>query len=301
MIELKALHCYFIFEEDITQETTMQKLPIVLSLLFATHFLTAEEADPAPSTTSELVLSKESPQYKKPITFTQVNQIIRQESQPKNHEYQINIKQVFKGAPLIYSVLLALSLLSMIVCLYTFFTLRLKEIIPNSTAKAIRIYLLNKDFSGAYSLCNHQNTLLTKMVGSAIQMRKFGPQVMYERLQSEGKLYTASFWQRITLLNDIAVIAPMLGLLGTVVGMFYAFYDLNRSMQSISILFDGLGISVGTTVAGLVVAILSMFLHTLLKYRLVKQLSTAEKEVYSLVNLMDHKSSSTVVANELNS
>lgn len=279
----------------------MRKLPIVLSLLFATHFLATEEAEPAPIKISELVQSAEIAQYDKPITFTPVNQIIRQGTQPGKTKYQINMKQVFGGAPVIYSVLLGLSLLSMIVCLYTFFTLRLKEIMPNSIAKAIRIYFLNKDFANTYELCNHQNTLLTKMVGTAIHVRKFGPQVMYERMQSEGKRYSASFWQQITLLNDIAVIAPMLGLLGTVVGMFYAFYDLNRSMQSISVLFDGLGISVGTTVAGLVVAILSMFLHTLLKHRLVRQLNAVEKEAYSLVNLIDHESHSKVVANESNS
>jgi biopolymer transport protein ExbB len=83
------------------------------------------------------------------------------------------------------------------------------------------------------------------------------------------------------------VIAPMLGLLGTVLGMFYAFYDLNRSMESISALFDGLGISVGTTVGGLVVAILALMFHAITKYRLTRQLSVIENEAHSLANLID--------------
>jgi biopolymer transport protein ExbB len=114
---------------------------------------------------------------------------------------------------------------------------------------------------------------------------------MLETMKAEGKRATVGFWQRIALLNDIAVIAPMLGLLGTVVGMFYAFYDLNRSRESVSTLFDGLGISVGTTVAGLIVAIIAMMLHALAKYRLVRALAIIEDEAQSLAALMDPKTS----------
>jgi biopolymer transport protein ExbB len=85
------------------------------------------------------------------------------------------------------------------------------------------------------------------------------------------------------------VIAPMIGLLGTVLGMFYAFYDLNRSMESISALFDGLGVSVGTTVGGLIVAILALMFHAITKYRLTRQLAVIETEAHSLANLIDNK------------
>ena len=95
---------------------------------------------------------------------------------------------------------------------------------------------------------------------------------------------TISYWQKINLLNDIAIIAPMLGLLGTVLGMFYAFYDLNRSAESISALFDGLGISVGTTVGGLVVAILALMFHAITKYRLTRQLTYVEARAEALAH-----------------
>ena len=71
--------------------------------------------------------------------------------------------------------------------------------------------------------------------------------------------------------------------------MFYAFYNLNRSLEGISILFDGLGISVGTTLAGLVVAILAMVLCTLLKYRLTKSLTAVENEALSHAARLMHE------------
>jgi len=93
------------------------------------------------------------------------------------------------------------------------------------------------------------------------------------------------------MLNDIAIIAPMIGLLGTVLGMFYAFYDVNRSIESISTLFDGLGVSVGTTVAGLLVAIVALILHSTAKYRLVQALAQVENNAQKVATLIDDRTS----------
>mgnify|MGYP002148684401 CR=1 FL=1 len=79
----------------------------------------------------------------------------------------------------------------------------------------------------------------------------------------------------------------MLGLLGTVLGLFFAFYDNNRSAESIASIFDGLGVAIGTTVMGLIVAILGMILHTTLKYRIVNLLNSIENESLALVTLID--------------
>lgn len=112
---------------------------------------------------------------------------------------------------------------------------------------------------------------------------------MIDAMKSEGKRAATAFWQRLSLLNDIVVVAPMLGLLGTVIGMFYAFYDINRSAESINALFDGLGIAVGTTVAGLIVAIIAMIFYTTLKYRIVKTLAEVENEALALSTLIDSR------------
>jgi len=113
-------------------------------------------------------------------------------------------------------------------------------------------------------------------------------QGILDAMKAAGKRGSAPFWQKIALLNDIAVLAPMLGLLGTVTGMFYAFYDLNRSMESLSTLFDGLGISVGSTVAGLIVAILAMLFYTFLKFRLIRSMTSVENEAMQLAGTLFH-------------
>ena len=89
-------------------------------------------------------------------------------------------------------------------------------------------------------------------------------------------------WQKLSLLSDIALLAPLIGLLGTVLGMFYAFYDVNRSIESLASLFDGLGVSVGTTVAGLLVALSAMILQTILKHKLISGSSKVETACESI-------------------
>lgn len=201
----------------------------------------------------------------------------------------IDFKQVFAGSPTIYSTLLFLSVASLGLGLYSLLSLRSEQLMPNAPRQELKKLLMAGEYEAAATFCQKQNDLVSKMIGSGLSARQFGAHTIIDTMKSEGKRATNSFWQRLALLNDIAIIAPMLGLLGTVLGMFYAFYDLNRSVESITALFDGLGISVGTTVGGLVVAIIAMVLHSMTKYRLVRQLSLVESEANSLVHLMERK------------
>ncbi len=127
----------------------------------------------------------------------------------------------------------------------------------------------------------------SQIIASGISARKHGSQVMMEAMQSEGRRAATTLWQRISLLNDVTVVAPMFGLLGTVIGMFFAFYDSNRTTESLTAIFDGLGIAIGTTVAGLIVAILAMVFYTTLRFRVTTLLNAVENESLSLVSLID--------------
>ena len=198
----------------------------------------------------------------------------------------INLKEVFVASPIIYSALIILSLASLTIWLYTLLSLRKTDFVHNYAHQELRECLQKTHFQEALILCQKKNTLLSKMVIAAISSRHLGIQSMHEMMKSEGRRASNYLWQRIDLLNDVVVIAPMLGLAGTVIGMFYAFYDIHRSAQTMLHLFDGLGIAVGTTVAGLIVAILSMILSTTLKYRLIHILTIVENQAYALSHLI---------------
>jgi biopolymer transport protein ExbB len=203
----------------------------------------------------------------------------------------VDIKKVFTSAPIIYSLLSLMSIGSLAIFLYSLAGFRTKNILAEDFILELKDCLQSSRFADAEALCSERSTMLSSMISAGIRARSNGTQVMIDAVKSEGKRTSASLWQRLSLLNDVVMIAPMLGLLGTVIGMFYAFYDVNRSIESINALFDGLGIAVGTTVMGLIVAIVAMVLYTTLKYQLVKTMSRVENEALVLLPLLEVKGS----------
>lgn len=189
---------------------------------------------------------------------------------------QIDMREVFAGAPLIYSVLLAISVATFALWVYVLMNMRTKKLMPEEAVSALQEKLNAGRVDEAIAICQSSPSLLSRMLNSGLNVRHGSQLEMIEAMQAEGKRASGGFWQKLGLLNDVAIIAPMIGLLGTVVGMFYAFYDINRSVESMNSLFDGLGVSVGTTVAGLILAILALVLHSVSKYRLVRQLTQVE-------------------------
>ncbi len=204
-----------------------------------------------------------------------------------NGTTHLDLVQVFKAAPLIYTILLTLSLFAFVVWLYSFLTVRQSLMAPADFLTQVRGLLLEKRYDAALSTCQKARNFSGSIVACGIMAREHGHQVMVEAMQTEGKRCGVELWQRISLINDVAIIAPMLGLLGTVLGLFYAFYDVNRSPDTLASIFDGLGIAVGTTVAGLIVAILAMVFYATLKFRVVRLLNTLENETLVLGNLIE--------------
>lgn len=195
---------------------------------------------------------------------------------------RVNMREVFSGAPLIYSLLLLLSLGTFTLWIYHLTLTSSQKLLPKNFSQTVENLLAQGNWREALSLCEKENCLLSVLIRAAISAKSDGSQAMIARMQMEGKKSTNFFWQRLSLLNDVALIAPMIGLLGTVLGMFYAFYDVNRSVDSIYALFDGLGISVGTTVAGLILAIVALFFHSTLRYRLIRQLGMVETKAQQI-------------------
>lgn len=240
----------------------------------------------------EATLAVTEPVLAPTTTSTTISHPYEEKVQPTTNTLQISFQQVFSNSPFIYSLLLGMSFTSIAICLYIILRVRQQTAVCHQFSKEVRHKFLENNFKDASNLCSTNQNWLSKIVLSGINCKKYGLNAVLENMKSEGKRATISSWQQLGILQDIAIISPMLGLLGTVIGLFYAFYDLNRSFDSISNLLDGLGISVGTTVAGICVAILSMILHSMTKFKLVRSLAKIEVEASSLAYLIDedHKS-----------
>ena len=194
----------------------------------------------------------------------------------------LDLSKIFFESPLIYSILIFLSILSLTIWLYTTFTTRYREIVPEEFLEKIEKYSRKSMVKQIEKLCQEEDHLLARMVSKGMKRRHRGSKVMHESMENEGRRFIQLLSHRIDFLQDISATAPMLGLLGTVWGLFYAFYDTSRSIESLLVIFDGLGIAMGTTVCGLIVSILSTSFYTLLKQRLMAIFSRVENEIEQL-------------------
>lgn len=202
----------------------------------------------------------------------------------------LDMGRVFSASPLIYSILIILSIASLTIWLYSLVTLRLRDMMPEAFTHHVRQLLSDRQFDAALAICQENRNFCSSIIATGISARRHGPQVMMDVVQAEGRRQGNSLWQRIALLNEVSVVAPMLGLLGTVMGIFIGFYDSANSPDSLASIFDGFGIAVGTTVAGLIVAIMAMIFYVTLKYRVLNLLNTVENEAVSLINLVEQES-----------
>jgi biopolymer transport protein ExbB len=200
---------------------------------------------------------------------------------------KLNLYEVFRASPVIYALLLGMSLFAFVIWCYSFFTIRQATIIPKGFTQHMRGLLSDRQYDAALVSCQKAAHFTGNVLAAALVSRDHGHQVMMEAIQSEGKRCGISLWQKISLLNDVVMLAPMLGLLGTVLGLFYAFYDVNRTPDTLAAIFDGLGIAVGTTVAGLIVSIMAMIFSATLKFRIVRLLNSLENETLALGHLIE--------------
>ena len=115
----------------------------------------------------------------------------------------MDLIEVFKASPIIYSVLLLLSLTSFIIWLYSLLTLKMSDMMPIDFRRHVQHLLKEKNFDAVLTTCKKQDCFSAPIIASAISARKHGPQVIMGVVQSEGKRCGNLLWQRITLLNDI--------------------------------------------------------------------------------------------------
>ena len=92
--------------------------------------------------------------------------------------------------------------------------------------------------------------------------------------------------RRISYLIDLSVVAPMLGLLGTVLGMLEAFFVLPKESASVTSknLAAAIGGAMTATFFGLVVAIMAVVFHSIIKSRTLRALSESEQVVHSIAD-----------------
>ncbi len=187
-----------------------------------------------------------------------------------------------KGGVLMWP-LLVLSILSFMLIFSSIWTTRRRAIIPDEMVDSLGGLLNRKNYVEILNACNSDRSCFAKTVYAMINFHKSNPHANIDELrevtEAEGSRQSNRLSRQITWLSDIASITPMIGLLGTVVGMMTTFTEMAtgnfegvKQMQMAS----GIAVALITTASGLVPAILSMAAYYFFRTRIQKSVTDME-------------------------
>lgn len=200
----------------------------------------------------------------------------------------LRIADLFVLSPLINSLILALSVLAVVLFVYFMLTVKTHAMAPPRFIDEVNKLVRNRDFKEAADYCrDHAHLFSASVVQRCVENTDKPHSVLMGMIDSEGRRRADIIWNRISYVADVANVAPMLGLLGTVLGMVKAFSlylpDTQASITATR-LSAAVGGAMATTLFGLAVGILALVFHAIIKGRVTQALAETEQIVHSIAD-----------------
>ncbi len=155
--------------------------------------------------------------------------------------------------------------------------------------KRISDYIHENDLESAVRLCKNSDSPYSRLILKGINRIGRPMNDVLVAIENTGNLEVAALSKGFAWLATTAAGAPMLGFLGTVIGMVEAFYSIASAGNSASIgsFAGGIYTALVTTVAGLVVGILALFAYNYLVARVNKVMNLMESKTMEFMDLLN--------------
>lgn len=179
--------------------------------------------------------------------------------------------------------LLACSILSLAIILERSWVLKYSKIAPKDTVQRVLHAIANRDHDNFRVNDLANQSPLGNMLAKGLQHSEQGLSVMRQRMEEQGRQIMTGLERHINALGTIAAITPLLGLLGTVLGMIQVFTVITSGSTESEALAGGIAQALLTTAFGLGIAIPSLMFHRYFERRLDELAIDMEREATKLV------------------
>ena len=158
-----------------------------------------------------------------------------------------------------------------------------------SFMKRIKDYIHDGEFEAARQLCNRTATPYARLIDKGVSRIGRPMNDVLVAIENVGNLEISRLEKGLPWLATTAAGAPMIGFLGTVIGMVEAFYNLASAKTSanIDILAGGIYEALVTTVAGLIVGIIALFAYNYLVARINGVMNMLERNTMEFMDLLN--------------
>jgi biopolymer transport protein ExbB len=201
---------------------------------------------------------------------------------PAANAYGMSFKQAWEYGGWIMWVLAAISVFALAMVFYFMWALRAGTVIPHELLSDMLAKIRANDLNEMRRLSDRHPCPLSAVALSALDCLRNVPNcdasLLRGAVESEGARQADAIQGQTEFLLDVATIAPLLGLLGTVLGMLTAFGSVASDIASAKpvVLAAGVSQAIVTTVFGLVVAIPCMVFYAWFRRRASRQISNLE-------------------------
>lgn len=188
-----------------------------------------------------------------------------------------------------------LSVVTVMLVLVYMFTLRRSSILTANYMNTADVLLKKRDYLGLLAISSRHSEAVARVVQRTLDFATKNPNATMETVreiaETEGGSQAASLQHRVVFLADIGMLAPMIGLLGTVVGIIRAFAKLGSGDATLSrdiLLASGVSEALVATATGLILGITAMGFYGLFRNRvqsLISDLEIASTHVLALISL----------------
>src|SRR5215469_11179420 len=172
------------------------------------------------------------------------------------------------------------------------FSLRRGTVVTRRFMDTAEALLRKRDYLGLIAVSNRHSEAIARITGRTLDFATKNPaatpDAIREVAETEGARVASSLNHRIAYLADIATLSPMLGLLGTVIGIINSFGVLasNTTQSRPMLLAHGVSEALVTTASGLIIGIVAMAFYAMFRGKVASLISDLESATSHIVNII---------------
>ena len=191
-------------------------------------------------------------------------------------------------------VLLALSIVAIYIFGKKWWLISRASKVDKNFMNDIRDYIHEGKIQSALTLCERYDTPVSRLVGKGIERIGRPLSDIQTAVENTGNVEVARLERGLPALATIASGAPMIGFLGTVMGMIQAFFNMSQAGNNIDItlLSNGIYTAMVTTVGGLIVGIIAYFGYNYLSSRISDLVFQMERTTIDFMDLLHEPAAS---------
>jgi biopolymer transport protein ExbB len=191
------------------------------------------------------------------------------------------------GGPVMWPII-ALSITAAAILLERLWSLQEKRVIPKELTEKVWKLVESGQLTDKHIAALAQNSALGQILAAGLANRHRTREHIKEAIEDTGRHVVHELERFLNLLGTIAAVSPLMGLLGTVIGIIAAFSAItHQGVGDPKVLSGGIGQALITTAAGLMVAIPSLMGYRYLRGRVDALVISMEKEALKLVRSLD--------------